>query len=292
MTLRVMVSRHAAFYSPLIATLAGGFLQEQGLDATYSVLKPGQRSHELIRDGLADVIQSAVSSNWKPMERGESPLPVHFAQINCRDGFFIAARKSNASFQWRDLEGSTLLADHGAQPLAMLRYAAKCQGIDWSCIQVIDAGSPEQMTAAFRSGTGDYVHLQGPGPQQLEHDRAGYLVASVGESMPPVTFSSLCASREFLATADCAAFLRAFSKAKQWVRSAPPTEVVSREASYFPGIEPAALESAIKRYQSVGCWKGGIEIPRDLYEQALNVFESAGAIAARHPYDSVCVDRM
>jgi NitT/TauT family transport system substrate-binding protein len=283
-----MVSRHAAFYSPLISTIAAGFLKNEGLDASYSVLGPGQRSHELIRDGIVDIMQSAVSSNWKPMERGESPLAVHFAQINRLDGFFLTARVPAASFLWKDLEGRELLADHGGQPLAMLRYAAKCQGVNWSRIRVIDAGSPEQMIAVFRAGQGDYVHLQGPGPQQLEHDGAGYIVASVGAAMPPVAFSSVCGSREFLATDTCRAFVRAFSKAKEWVRQAPPGEVASKQASLFPGIEPAALTAAINSYQALGCWDGGIDIPLDLYEQALNVFESAGAIAKRHPYDEVC----
>ena len=289
MQLRIMASRHAAFYSPLIAAITGGFLREQGIEASYSVLAPGQRSHELIRDGKVDVMQSAVSSNWKPMDQRESPLAVHFAQINMRDGFFLAHRAPHPSFQWRDLEGRTLLADHGAQPLAMLRYAAKCKGVDWGRVLVFNAGSPEQMIAAFRGGAGDYVHLQGPGPQQLECDRAGSVAAAVGEAMPPVAFSTVCASREFLETAACRAFVRAFVKAKQWAREAPAEEVAAAETPLFPGIENAALVSAIRDYQKLGCWDGGIEIPRDLYEQALNVFESAGQIASRHAYEDVCV---
>lgn len=288
MQLRIMVSRHSAFYSPLISTIAAGFLEDQGLEAIYSVLQPGQRSHELIRGGEIDVMQSAVSSNWKPMERGESPLAVHFAQINMRDGFFLAAREPIESFQWQDLEGHTLLADHGGQPLAMLCYAVKGNGADWKRIRVIDAGSPEQMMEAFRGGAADYVHLQGPAPQQLEHDQAGHVVAAVGEAMPPVAFSSLCASREFIETESCGAFLRAFGNAKRWVREVPAEEVASKQASYFPGIEREVLVSAIDRYQKLGCWDGGIVIPRDLYEQALNVFEAAGEIASRHPYSEVC----
>jgi NitT/TauT family transport system substrate-binding protein len=287
-TLRVLASRHSAFYSPLLSTVAAGFLQEQGLDATYGVLAPGQTSQALIRDGVADIIQSAVSSNWKPMERGESPLPVHFAQINQRDGFFLVSRTPDASFQWKNLEGRALLADHAGQPMAMLRYAAEVQAVDWSRIQTIDAGTPEKMIAAFLAGTGDYVHLQGPAPQQIELDGAGHIVASVGEAMPPVAFSSLCALREFSKTPVGQAFLRAFAKAKQWVRTAPPEEVASRQVALFPGVAPAALAAAIGRYQALGCWDGGVEIPRDLYEQSLNVFESAGAIARRHPYDEVC----
>src|SRR5439155_16783575 len=146
MTLRVMVSRHSAFYSPLIATIAAGFLKEHGLEATYSILAPGQRSQALIRDGIVDLMQSAVSSNWKPMERTESPLPVHVAQINQRDGFFLVARTPDTSFQWKHLEGKTLLADHGVQPMIMLRYAASHNGVRWSRIRVIDAGTPEQMS--------------------------------------------------------------------------------------------------------------------------------------------------
>src|SRR5689334_14271923 len=103
-----MVSRHSAFYTPVIAAIAAGFLEEHGLSATYSVLAPGQRSHALIRDGLVDVMQSAVGSNWRPMELGETPLPVHFAQINRRDGFFLVERNPSARFQWKSLAGREL----------------------------------------------------------------------------------------------------------------------------------------------------------------------------------------
>ena len=41
--IRLMVSRHSAFYSPLIATIAGGFLEKEGLSGTYSVVPKGFR---------------------------------------------------------------------------------------------------------------------------------------------------------------------------------------------------------------------------------------------------------
>src|SRR5262245_35602204 len=94
--LKIKVSRHSVFYSPLIATLAGGFLEE--LDATYGILQPGETSHGLLRDGAAHIVQSAVSSNWKLMDRRESDLPVHFAQTNCRDGFLLVSRGRDDHF--------------------------------------------------------------------------------------------------------------------------------------------------------------------------------------------------
>jgi NitT/TauT family transport system substrate-binding protein len=287
--LRIVASRHSAFYTPLIATLAGGFLAEEDCAATYGTLPRGRSGRDLLRGGEADVVQAAVSSSWGPMEAGETDLPVHFAQINIRDGFFLSGRLPETSFEWKSLEGKMLLADHGGQPLHMLRYAAHCQGVDWNRIDVIDAGTIDEIDAAFRGSRGDYVHQQGPAPQQLERDGIGHIVAAVGAAMPPVAFSSLMAMPRFLETDLARAFTRAYRKARTWAQEAPAEEVAAREATYFPGVAPEALSATIRRYQALGCWLGDLRIPAELYEQALEVFLHSGAVAGRHPYDQVVV---
>ena len=220
-TIRIMASRHSAFYSPLLSTIAAGFLREEGFESTYEVLAPGADAQELIRNGKIDIAQSAVSSSWARMEKNEANLAAHFAQINQRDGFFLTGRSPDQSFNWKKLEGASLLADHGAQPLAMLKYAVHLNDADWGRIKVIDAGGVEEIDAAFRNGLGDYVHQQGPAPQQLESEGIGYVVASVGEAMPPVAFSSLMASREFLETGAAKAFIRAYARARRRLNQAP-----------------------------------------------------------------------
>ncbi|MCD6030827.1 MAG: hypothetical protein K0S78_3001 [Thermomicrobiales bacterium] len=261
-----MASRHSAFYSPLLAAVR--FLRDDGHDVPYAVLGPGQQTYALIRDGAADIVQSAVSSNWKLRERGVEPLPIHFAQINQRDGFFLTAREPDPAFEWKKLEGRTLLADQGDQPLAMLKYAVKHNGVDWSQIRVL------------RKGDADYGHQQEPVAD-------GAVVASVGASMPPVAFSSLCCARPYRSTPECAQFLAAYSRAREWVRSAPAEEVAAAEQEFFPDVPPGRLADAVRRYQQVGCWEGPVEIPRDLYEHALDVFKSVGGITWRHPYAEV-----
>jgi hypothetical protein len=62
---------------------------------------------------------------------------------------------------------------------------------------------------------------------------------------------------------------------------------VAAETSFFPDVRSERLYDAIHRYQALGCWDGGIEIPQDLYEQALNVFQASGGIAWRHRYEEV-----
>src|SRR5262249_27960252 len=127
--IRIMVYRHSAFYSPLLATMAAGLLKSEGLEATYCV-KPKERNlYEMFRQDEVDIMQAAASSSWDPLSKGIDDIPRHFAQINQRDGFFIVGRHKDKPFSWRALEGAELLADHSQQPLAMLKYALHLQGV-------------------------------------------------------------------------------------------------------------------------------------------------------------------
>ena len=282
-----MFSRFSAFYSPLIATEAAGFLKAEGLEPEFSVATPERPARAGLADGSLDLIQSAVSASWTPLERGERSDLVHFAQINQKDGFFLAGRAPDSDFAWARLAGARVLVDHGGQPLAMFKYAAHKQGLEFGQVSAIDAGGPDAMVAAFRDGGADYVHLQGPGPQQLEADGIGHVVASVGEAIGPLAFSSLCARRAWLETDIAHAFTSAYAKARAWVRETPPERVAQAEARWFEGIDHDALARTIAAYQRLGNWSGPLEIGRDAYEVTLDVFQHSGLITARHPYDAV-----
>ncbi len=288
--INIIVSRHATFYSPLIATIAGGFLAEEGFEPTYGVATAEKSARDSLADGSAQLIQSAVSASWGPLDRGETSDIVHFAQINLLDGFFLTGREPAPDFAWSDLEGRTVLADHGGQPFAMFRYALLKEGIDESAINLIDAGDVDSIDAAFRGGQGDFVHQQGPRPQQLAADGVGHVVASVGAAIGPVAFSSLCATRAWLETDMAQAFARAYVKARRWVNETPAADIAAAEAEFFPDIEAGPLAAAIKAYQGLGCWDPAIAIPRDAYEVALDVFAHSGKFPTRHPYDTVVAD--
>ena len=280
--LRLMVSRHSTFYTPLIAVVGAGFLREEGEEGRYRVLPPGRRLHELIRSGDVDVMQTAVSSNWEAIERGEDDLAVHFAQINRRDGFFIVAREPEPDFNWKRLEGDEVLADHGRQPLAMLRYAAHVRGTDWSRVKAVDTGTPEEIERAFHGGRGRYAHLQGPGAQS-----AGHVVASVGEAIGDCAFSSIACSRAFVETDRARAFVRAFRKGLAWAIGTPAAEIAARLAECFPDVESTALAASVARYQELGCWSADPAIPPGQYEKSIDIFLHAGRIKRRHAYESV-----
>lgn len=282
----IQFTRFSAFYTPLIATIAGGFLKGEGFLPRHSVAPPGTSAIEGLTKGTVHVCQSAPSQGFGPLEKGQQPPAVHFAQINEKDGFFLTARAPDPAFTWDTLRGKRVLVDHGGQPLAMFKYACHRRGLDYSAITAVDVPSA-QMDQAFRKGAGDYIHQQGPAPQQLAHDGVGRVVASVGDAIGPCAFSSLAATRDWLRTDMARRFMRAYRKARAWIIDTPAAGIAEAEAGFFPGIDRAVLTATIADYQKLGCWTPHVEITRPAFEVALDVFQHSGLITKRHRYEDV-----
>jgi len=206
-------------------------------------------------------------------------------------GQIEAGRRPEPDFTWDRLRGRTVLVDHFFQPLAMFRYALHRRGVDVAALEVIDTGGVEAIERAFRDGIGDYVHLQGPAPQQLEHEGIAHVVAAVGDAVGPVAFSSLCANRAWLATDMAHAFMRAYRHAREHAIVAPADGIAAllREAGFFPAIDPVVLAGTVGAYQRLGCWTPDPAISPESYERLLDVFLFSGLITRRHPYAAAVV---
>lgn len=278
----------SAFYAPLIATMSGGFLRDEGLEPSYRVAKPGTSAIESIRDGSAHVVQTALSQSFNPLAEGKDPGFVNFAQVNEMDGFFITGRAPDPDFTWDKLEGAEVVLFGGGQPLVMFKYACHKAGIDYSKIKAIHVGGAADMDRAFREGTGDYVQQQGPFPQQLEADGAGHIVADVGPKVGVCGFSSLACSREWLGTDMAAAFTRAYIETRRYMNEASASDIAAAQASYFPKIDIAVLERCIATYQKLGNWTPHIEITPEAYEATLDIYQFAGGLETRFAYDQAC----
>ena len=66
----IQFTRFSAFYSPLIATFAGGFLQVEGFAPRHSNAPPGKSAIDGLLAGTVQVCQSAPSQGFGPLEKG------------------------------------------------------------------------------------------------------------------------------------------------------------------------------------------------------------------------------
>ncbi|HAD86978.1 MAG TPA: hypothetical protein DCG48_06410 [Rhodospirillaceae bacterium] len=286
--IHIQFSRFSAFYTPLIATMAGGFLDDEGLEYEWSKAANNDDAIAKLTDGTTHVAQSAVGVSIAQLARGETPAPRHFAQINEKDGFFISGRHADPDFEWAKLEGAEVLVDHGIQPLAMFKYACMKAGIDYGKLTVSNVGGGPDMEKAFRGGQGDYVVLQGPAPQNLEYEGVSHVVAEVGRPIGPLAFSSLAAMPEWLETDMAAAFTRAYAKTRVWLNETPADEIALKVGEYFPDIHASVLAKCVLAYQGLGNWSPHVEITEEALAVAQDVFVKAGMITKPYAYDLLC----
>lgn len=288
--IHIQFTLFSAFYSPLISTMTGGFLSEEGLEYDWSIAKPGISALEALEDGTAQVVQSTISQGFTSLESGNHPGYRHFALINNMDGFFITGRNNEHKFEWSSLEGADVLVHHGGQPMTMFKFACKNAGIDITKINVIDAGNAKEMDNAFRNGTGQYIHQQGPAPQQLDNDGVGYVLAALGPVVGPCAFSSLAAMPEWLDTDEGQAFTRAYTKTRQYIATTPASEIAAAEKSLFPETDVNVLGQCIGAYQQMGCWPASTAITNEGFNAMLDIFEFDRKISERHAFEKICIN--
>lgn len=287
--INLMALRHSAFYSPYLMTMAGGHLKQAGFEVNYHVQTPDKLVKDSLLNASCDVSQSAVAAGFTSLESNSADSIRHFAQINSRDGFFIAARQSDKAFSWQDLSAKDVLVDHFFQPMAMFKYALLKQGLNWSDINAIDAGDVKQIDSAFRSGTADFVHQQGPAPQQLEADGIATVVASVGETVGPVAFSSLCATEEWLQTDMAMTFFEIYKIALKQCQQSEAIDIATQLQNYgfLTDIDLGVLSNTINTYQQLGCWNHNGTIGQQEYDTLLKVFEYSQLITKQYAMDSL-----
>jgi NitT/TauT family transport system substrate-binding protein len=280
----------SVFYTPVYAAISRGFCAQEGLEVELYTCAPGENSAGLVAQGRADAAQSSPSSGLVAADRGDSAFPLHFAQINRRDGFFIVARPDNENFQWKDLEGAELLpASFAAQPWLSLQYCLRKQGVDPSKIRLTRHISLHEAEQAFRQGRGDFVHLPQPYAERLIVQGTGRLAAAIGPVIGNVAFSSLTAARDRVLRQDLVllSFTRAFARAQQWVQTAAPRELAETLQPLFPDTDKEVLARSAQRYRDQETWAVEPLLSEEGFHIIQEIFYTGGAIKQRHPYEKI-----
>ena len=293
--IKVMSSRHSAFYTPLLLAVELGSTDQsfmksvsEDFECSYSVAETNENVYEKISNGEIDIAQSSVSGSWN---NKFSKDIVHFAEINKMDGFHLVERsddESDEAFKWEMLIQKDILVDHSTQPLFMFKYACSKENIDFNQLNVIDAGSPENMIKSFRDGNGDYIHLQAPQSIDLTYDlydddginiirpKVGKIVEYIGKIIGPLSFSTLICKREYLDTREYHKFIEIFHTTKLFAQTQNPSKISEIIFEFFPETDVDALEKTISIYQKLNCWNGEVNISEDHYDTTLEVFRNGG----------------
>ena len=286
--LRLMDTYRNLFYTPIYTAVAGGFLYAEGLDVMFSTVPADRHPLDMLRQGEVDIIQTGISRSLMALDDGDEDAPLHIAEINQRDGFFLVSSTPTDNWQWSDLEDATLIPiGFTPVPLTSLTAALRKHAVDIDSIRMLKGLSADDALAAFRRGEADYIHMPNPQAQALIEDGAGYLAAALGSEHGYLCYSSFAATPNFIDQHPDIAhrFVRGFYKAQQWLAAADPATVAQRVEPFFAGIPASVLRTSIARYKSLEIWPQTPDIGIDGYDAMRQVLIDGGLVKAHHPYE-------
>jgi NitT/TauT family transport system substrate-binding protein len=276
------------FYTPIYAAVAGGFFYAEGLNVEFSTVPDGQPTMDMLRSGAVDIAQTGISRSLMDLDEGKEDAPLHIAEINQRDGFFLLSRKPVDNWTWKNLEGSSLIPiGFTPVPWNPLRKVLLNHGVDLDAIELIGGLSAPDAIERFRNGKADYLHILHPFAQTLIEGGIGHMAASMGPELDYICYSSFAATPTFIdENSDTVqAFVTGFNNALKWVAESNASEIAERVLPFFPDVSQKLLETGITQYKMQETWPQDALIGEDGYDSMRDILIDGGLVKGSHPYD-------
>ena len=288
--IRLRVAFRNMFYTTIYVAVEGGFLAEQGLDVDFEHIPTGQSSTDLLKAGDIDITQSGISRSFMDLDAGSAEPPLHVAEINQRDGFFLLSRRPTEGWTWADLAGATLIpVGFTPVPYTTLQAAMRWHGVDPASVNLLGGLSAEEMLGRFRNGDADYLQVPYPFAGQLVDEGAGHIAVTLGNESGYVCYSSFAVAPAYLAEngETVQAFVNGYARAQRWVAASEPEAVAERISPVFPEYDGALLADGVRRYQAAGVWATDPRIGREGFERMRDALIAGGLAQGAHPYESI-----
>ena len=289
--LRLMETFRTVFYTPIYVTVAGGYLETEGLDVDFRTCPP-QFPHPLsaLNHGAADIVQSGIMRSIIASDWGGETVPRHFAEINSRDGFFVLGRQPSGEFAWSDFSGATIIpVGFSPMPWASFQCALRNNGVALEDLTLWHGLGLQEAVEAFRAGQADFIHLPEPAAEQLLADGVGHLSVALGKVNGHIAYSSFAATNAFLNGQPDVVhrFIAGYSRALTWLAGATPAQVSELVTPFFPDTPPDLITASIARYKDQDNWPATPHLARPQYDGLQEILVAAGMVKEWQPYEKV-----
>lgn len=289
--LRLIETFRSVFYTPIYVSVAGGFLEKEGLDVDFKTCPP-EFAHPLsaLNRGGADIAQSGIMRSIISSDWGAVTVPMHFAKINSRDGFFVLSRIKQEPFLWESLKGAKLIpVGFSPMPWASLQFALRRHGVEPDELDLVTGLSFDDGISAFREGHAEYIHVPQPAAELLLDDGMGHVAVALGPENGHLAYSSFAATNQFLDSQPetVQRFTIGFANALEWLAANNSQEVGQAIASFFPEVSLELVVKSVARLKAQDNWPTDPVLAQPEYENLHDILVAAGLAKERQPYSKV-----
>jgi NitT/TauT family transport system substrate-binding protein len=290
MKLRIAENFRAVFYAPFYAIRALGLAERQGLTVEWLPSdSPGGT--------IGEVKRGAIDAQWggpmRVLKDHDSPAPslVCFAEVVCRDPFYVIGRESAPRFQLKDLGAMRIgIVSEVPTPWYCLRADLEDAGVDTATLRMTNNLTMAQQIEALAAGKLDAVQLFEPHASRALADGNAILYAA--SSRGPTAYTAFITSRDSASKHrdEFAALQRATQAMLDWLAEKGPAELARATASFFPDVPQELLHPAFERYHRAGLWSRTTTVSKPGFDRLAYSMHDGGFIKHRATYAECVTD--
>lgn len=282
---------HSIFYAPQYAAIELGYFEEEGIDLKLETAFGADKVMTALISDHADIGFMGSESSIYVFQEGQKDYAINFAQLTQRAGNFVVGRKAENNFSWEKLKGTIVLGGRaGGMPEMVFEYILKKNGIDpkkdLTIIQNIDFGST---AAAFSGGQGDYSIEFEPYAAQLEAQKDGFVLASLGVDSGYVPYTAYCAKKSYVENPNnkLQEFTNAIQKGLNYVNSHSAEEIATVIAPQFKETSLDTITTIVQRYQEQDTWKEDTIFEEKSFHLLQDILKEGGELKETIPYEKL-----
>lgn len=277
---------HSVFYAPQYVALSEKIFEKHDLNVEITLISGADKvMASLLSEDIHIGLMGPEASIYV-YAQGRKDYAITFAQLTQRDGTFIVGREKNDNFTLEDLKGKSILGGRkGGMPFMTLEYALKENDV-YDDVNVRSDIAFAAMIGAFTQGEGDFTTAFEPSATELEMNRKGYVLASVGEYTKEVAYTCYQALKSYMDDNNeiIVNFTNAIAESLEWVMNHTDMEVALSIHQYFKETNIDVLANSIKRYREISVWSNTPHLTEDEFIHLQDVIISSGELEKYMPY--------
>lgn len=273
---KVVVSEvtHSVFYAPWYAAIENGYFKDQNIDIEVLLTPGADKVATSVLSGDANIGFSGPEATVYIYNNSKQKL-LTFASLTKKDGQFIVGPCDlKNKFKMSDLKGKTVLAGRsGGMPLLMFKYALKESNINENDINIDTSVEFSALTGAFISKQGEFVNLFEPNALNIEKQKYGCVLSSLGNISGTVPYTAFYAKESYINDNKdiIKKFNNALNKGLKFVKDNTSETIAKSIINQFPDISLKDLTSLVDRYKKIDSWYEKTTIIKQDYDRLIDI---------------------
>lgn len=291
---RVAITNHLIFRTPLYVASKLGFFRAEGLDVELENMQVGSDAMKLLASGGVEFDSGPPIDGIHAIEQGIGVSGVALMNATFQNSVIVTKSQAGAIKRFADLKGHTMgVTGIGSATWQFAMLLTAKSGLKPEDIQFVSLGTNAQI-AEVQAGRVDAMAATDPEPYELvQAGSAVYLVdmldpATHQRYVPkPALFADVMANDDYIKShpAQVQAFVNGMQRAFNWCNTHSPEEAAAVLKS-FPSFDAYSLKDLVameKRLKPT--LPKSVAITREEYANALGVVRTIGQLKTEIPFD-------